>query len=116
MKATVIINPGTGAVVGATGNQAYLNMVAFVADLRLNAEISSGDGGSDDGRFPFILTRGERSCTVDMPGIDLRKVRFLGEGGQNIWHFPRLYVDGSSWVWVYAIEFARRALTNEEQP
>ena len=40
--------------------------------------------------------------TVDMPGLPLAKVRFTGAKSQDIWTFPRLYVDDSSWVWLYS--------------
>lgn len=40
--------------------------------------------------------------SVDMPSLSLEKIRYMGEKTQNIWDFPRLYVNGSSWVWKYA--------------
>jgi hypothetical protein len=33
----------------------------------------------------------------------LEKVRYLDSENQDIFNFPRLYVDGSSWVWKYAL-------------
>jgi len=44
-----------------------------------------------------------------MPGLPLDLVRYTGENGQNIWNFPRLYLDDSSWVW----KFAANILANE---
>ena len=38
-----------------------------------------------------------------MPGISLEKVRFMGKEDENIWDFPRLYVDDESYVWKYAL-------------
>ena len=45
----------------------------------------------------------ERTIEIQMPGLPVDRVRFLDEDGQNIWDFPRLYVDDSSWVWKYAL-------------
>lgn len=56
-----------------------------------------------DGRYPFRVTVNGRSHLVEMPALPLDAVRFLGGAGQNIWDFPRLFVDGSSWVWKYAL-------------
>ncbi|MET9402659.1 hypothetical protein [Kitasatospora sp. NPDC002965] len=38
-----------------------------------------------------------------MPGLSLDQVRWMNEPDQNIWNYPRLFVDGSSWVWWYAL-------------
>jgi hypothetical protein len=38
-----------------------------------------------------------------MPGLPVEQVRYMGESGQNIWDFPRLYVDDSSWIWEFAL-------------
>lgn len=108
----VIINPGTGPVAGATLAHAHANMEQLLKDCghpdakwRRDPEASE-----DDGRFAFLVTcppceaepKGWE-CSVDMPGIPLKEVRWMDKKGQNIWHFPRLYVDGSSWVWKFAI-------------
>jgi hypothetical protein len=77
-KVSIIINPGTWPVKDATF-----------------------DNG---GRFHFIaVDRYGKNRQIDMPGIPLEQVRYMKEDGQNIWDFPRLYVDGDSWVWYYAV-------------
>ena len=38
-----------------------------------------------------------------MPGIPTERVRYLGDPGQNIWDYPRLYVNGESGVWSIAL-------------
>jgi len=105
----VIINPGTGPVANATEENAIENIKQFVKDC----EEQSGMTGiqwdrlpvaDEDGRFGFTLFLGKASHNIEMPGLPIEKVRYLGsEHGQNIWHFPRLYVDGSSWVWCFAV-------------
>lgn len=104
---SIFINPGSGPVVGATEANAAFNAGVFTADLlarglslRSAERVESLD---DEGRFGWRLTFDDgRAVEIEMPGIPLAQVRFLGEP-QNIWDFPRLYVDGSSWVWKYAL-------------
>ena len=128
MPTTVIINPGTGPVANATEQAAYENVIALVKDAlgesmalgpsgdtaRIARDLSLGEGTDEGGRFSYVVTLGDRTCAIDMPGIALERVRYTGADGQNIWHFPRLYVDGSSWVWMYAVEMLREALTGAE--
>ena len=62
-----------------------------------------------DGRYGFLLDSGLSTLPleVEMPGLPLADVRYMpdepGNGDQNPWDFPRLYVDGSSWLWKYAV-------------
>lgn len=56
-----------------------------------------------DGRFTFALAFGDVSFEIEMPGVPVERVRYTGADDQNIWDYPRLYVDGSSWVWRYAV-------------
>jgi hypothetical protein len=99
---TIIINPGSGPVEGATLADAEANVVQLIKDSGRPFE-ARPTGGEYRGRFTFELRVGDESREVDMPGLPLERVRFVGADDQNIWHFPRLYVDGSSWVWCYAV-------------
>ena len=112
----VIINPGTGPVEGSTLEHAYRNMEALLRDAGCPAAKWRRDPARDveGGRWPFLVTcppnaeePREWDCLVDMPGIPLDEVRYVGGPGQNIWDFPRLYVDGSSWVWKFAVSQLR---------
>lgn len=101
-----IINPGSGPVADATEAEAIKNIAHFILDSKLEGvewmRIPKEDHG---GRFTFLLYRlhpDYRCHVVDMPGLSLDRTRYIGEP-QNIWDFPRLYVDGSSWVWHYAL-------------
>jgi hypothetical protein len=49
---------------------------------------------------------------VDMPGLPLHQVAL--REGDNAWLFPRLYVDGNSWLWPYALNNARRELLDHD--
>ena len=102
--AVVMINPGTGPVQGRTDvEQALFNMHQFCADSN-SALVGHQSLTGEDGRWTFEVVGADGSShEVEMPGIPLDEVRYMGEPDQNIWDFPRLYVDGSSWVWKYAI-------------
>lgn len=105
---TISINPGTGPVIGATEEHAKANMDAFSADLRELGVYVTGltrrPDADEDGRYAYLLTMGDaRKVEVEMPGLPLDQVRYTGADGQDIWDFPRLYVDGSSWIWKFAL-------------
>lgn len=105
----IIINPGTGPVPEATEEHAAASMLAFGEDLRhtgLDVKDFSRTPDADygEGRFAFTLNMADgRTVEVQMPGLPLDRVRYTGADGQNIWDFPRLYIDGSSWVWKFAL-------------
>lgn len=107
---SIILNPGTGPVGGEpTAAAAIANMEAFVADAtRENGYDITCDftptGEDGEGRWQFTVISDDGTVhEVEMPGLPLSQVRFMREPEQNIWDFPRLYVDGSSWVWAYAL-------------
>lgn len=111
----VIINPGTGPVDGAREREARRNIGAFCRELAFRdpiIRIKRCHDNDDDGRYGFTLTRGIRETVVDMPGLPLDRVR-MGNG-DNAWNFPRLYVDGNSWLWPYAISMARDDLRDHD--
>lgn len=112
---SVIINPGTGPVWGAgTVRQRHAdrNMRALCRDAGCGTDCRVvRDGEVDrDGRYPYKIVRRRRFVSVDMPGLKLERVRILEEDGQNAWDFPRLYIDGSSWLWCFALGFVRMGL------
>lgn len=112
----IVINPGSGPVQGASAEQAAVNIKRFVADLAVrglnvvetcHTPEHDYDREDGDGRFAFDLTFDDGSVAViQMPGIPVDKVRWLGPD-QDIWQFPRLYVDDSSWVWFFALNACR---------
>jgi hypothetical protein len=109
----VVMNPGTGPVDGARRKHAKRNVFALVRDVGLEGVRVFRAGKPDDGRYPYRLRLGERDCKVDMPGLPLECVRY--QSGMNPWQFPRLYVEGNSWLWVYAVNQARHELTGEDE-
>lgn len=111
---SICINPGTGPIEGASLKSADENIYQLIDD------VAGTDPGTiailrtkeDDrgGRYGFRLQREGCSCDIRMPGLPCESVRYLGLEKQNIWDFPRLYVEGSSWVWKYAIDRVRDQL------
>lgn len=119
---TVIINPGTGPVRDATAELATAcaeQLLADIADptVRRGRPTVSGvsfarapERDDGDGRFGFVFKLGERTATVDIPGLRKERVRYLGLDDQNIWHFPRLYINDSSFVWYYVVAILREEM------
>ena len=111
----LILNPGSGPVDGGTAEQARDNMRVLVADVNAVAAEEAQQitdvtaAGEVEGRYVFTVTHanGETS-EVDMPGLPLDRVRFMRGPQQDIWEFPRLWVNGSSWLWFYAINCLAR--------
>jgi hypothetical protein len=104
----VTINPGSGPALEATEEQAEANMLRFTSDLAERGIPSTCQRTADkdygDGRYAYLVTPtvGEPQ-EVQMPGLPLDQVRWLGAEGQDIWDFPRLYVNGNSWIWYFAL-------------
>lgn len=114
----VLINPGTGPVSGATEQQARDNMQEFLAELGLGEDVSAECNGPaldtrhrPDGRWAFTVQMpgGVSAAEVDMPGIP-----GLSESAKAAKIHPRLYVDGNSWYWDFALRQVRRALLGKE--
>jgi hypothetical protein len=109
----ILINPGSGPVAGATEDDAKIAIQRFVEDLDLDGcKWEPTTRGASEGRYTFLLTRHDLKCVVEMPGVPIDRVRYLGDG-QDIWQFPWLYVDGSSLAWCFGIEVARESLSPE---
>ncbi|HEY7822669.1 MAG TPA: hypothetical protein VIG24_07555 [Acidimicrobiia bacterium] len=102
----VVINPGSGPVEDADERDASANIRHFATDLALRGhtvEFSYHTEDVGDGRWEYRLVVDGEYHEVEMPGLPLHQVRFIGTPDQNPWDFPRLYVDGSSWLWEYAL-------------
>lgn len=99
----LIINPGTEDVQEAIIENAEINLRQLIEDSGQNGisykRIPGEDGG---GRFAFELSSDNHdfTITVDMPGCDLEVVR-----ASKPFYSPRLYVNGSSWLWGFALTF-----------
>lgn len=108
----IIINPGTGPVSqwgdDISEENAIDNIKHYITDCNLkDIKYLRLPDKDEDGRFGFILYKNHYDASVchfiDMPGLPLAQVRYIDKEKQNIWDFPRLYVDGDSWVWCYGM-------------
>ena len=100
----VTINPGSGPVKGATLENAINNIVKYVADCGLyGITVMRSPQEDRGGRFGFLLCKNNMSHEILMPGLTLARVRFMGEENQSPFNFPRIYVNGSSWLWCFGM-------------
>ncbi|WP_409461737.1 ABC transporter C-terminal domain-containing protein [Amycolatopsis sp. GA6-003] len=123
-----IVSPGSGPLPTAHEDTAAANLDAFVADVRarwdytLVASRRRPEADRDDGRYVWDLefrrpNGKHHTCQVAMFGVP----RDYAEGGDPLmFPEPRLYVDGSSWVWDFAVGNAAayfdRNLDDENHP
>lgn len=113
----VVINPGSGPTQGATTREnAQDNALALMIDAQVfdGAALEVGEQVGMSGRYAFVVHRTGRSVRVEVPGLPLDRVRWTGAPGENIFDYPRLYVDDSSWAWRFAGEMLRYLLTRED--
>lgn len=102
----IFINPGAGPCTEGTFEHAERNIRQFIKDCQVKLHVTEYKTEPAGGRYLFVLEADDNPDVrfeVEIPGLPLEQVRYMGEKGQNIWDFPRLYVNGSSWVWKYAL-------------
>jgi hypothetical protein len=112
MMSRIGLNIGTGPIKGATEAHAEINMRHLLTDCSAKdlefVRVPQHDATM--GRYHFLIYRETRCHLIEMPGLPLDQVRWMSEDKQNIGSFARLYVDGSSWAW----KFALNCLTEED--
>ena len=94
------------------------NIVQFVEDLRLKdvVYIEPDPQGDEDGYcYGYKLIYKNRSTVVSMSALPLEEVRYIDEKKQRISQFPRLSVDGSSWVWFFALRVVKDVFMSEPE-
>lgn len=101
------VNPGSEEVEDVGFEQAYNNILHYINDCEIELFIQSANCvPEENGRYQFVLKSPllhKLSYEVEMPSLPIDQIRFMNEEEQNIWHFPRLYVNGSSWIWKYGL-------------
>lgn len=103
MPTAMVINPGSGPVDGAKEEYAINNMRTWCAECEVDIVFMRDQGADEGGRFGFYAYHKQHVFRVLMPGLPYHKVAFTGSRKQNIWAFPRLYVNGGSWVWKFSL-------------
>jgi len=98
-------------------DHAIANMAKFIDQLAMSEPAVSVAMRSPDhdgrGWYMFELFRGIRTVRVDMPGIPYEQV-FCADIDHLPGNCERLYVDGSSWFWCFAINWVRRPLSDHD--
>ena len=101
----IFINPGAGDIEDHGFEQAYKKIQKFIEDCEIPLYIEKANFQSEEnGRYSFTIKspiKHDLSWEVEMPSLSIEQVRYIYEEGQNIGDFPRLYVNGNSWVWKY---------------
>jgi hypothetical protein len=110
-----VINPGTGICARARLSWARSNLRRFLADLDVpGIEMRLVEDVDEQGYACFRLSRRTAKrvhrCVVHVPGIGIRRVRYSLSNRRDICAVQRLYVDGSSWAWPYALSVVADAL------
>jgi hypothetical protein len=116
----MLINPGTGPIPDGTMAHAVNNLASFVYEVcdghpvrgvRATPRVDPAD--DQDGRFSFsveldLSAEGQPTVALDvlMPGLPLEHVNFGTRPDDSVFDFPRLYLNGSSWLWKFAVELA----------
>lgn len=104
--AEISINPGSGPVERKVSwENAYENIKQYIEDSEIPLYVVKSNHVPDEGRYLFVLRNDEYDfeTEIEMPGLPLEQVRFMKAEGHNVLEFPRLYVDGGSWLWLYGI-------------
>ena len=53
--------------------------------------------------FPYRMLCDGNEYAVEMPGLPLQQIRYMGNDGQNRVDHPRIAVDGQAWLWNFAV-------------
>lgn len=110
----ILLNPGTADIPNTSLLYARANMHVLLADIGLsNVRMRYRSRDTDGGRYGFRLFFQSRTCDIQMPGLPIERVRWM-DHTQNIFDFPRLYINGSSWIWKIGIDIAREFLLGNE--
>lgn len=93
----------TGPVVHGTPMAALESIVALFQEAGVRIVRIAYRGIESDGRHAFaITTPANRGIVISMPGLDPATLR-----SDDILRTPRIYVDGNSWLWRYAVSQVR---------
>lgn len=84
---------------------AYKNVKQFIKDCEVEMYIKECQMVVRNGYYYFELQAKDFDYYIDlgMPSLPLEELRYMEVGKQDAWRFKRLEVDGSTWLWVFAL-------------
>lgn len=108
---TFIINPGTEARAGHTLANAVKVANCLCRDVSVPRSAIKRNASADrkGGFYGFVLKHQDRTIEIDIPGDD-PKTTLKGRPFES----RRLYVDGSSWLYGYAVSIIASKLEGDE--
>ena len=108
----MIVNPGTSPMRDTSPKLAKAGIAQFVKDLHMeDLKIKRDKKGDNDGWYGFMLKSEHAKVSVLMPGLPMSAMRWMPGDKESAWVFQRLYVDGGSWLWKFALEIAGEGLS-----
>ncbi len=110
----MIVNMGTQAMCDTSPKLAKVGIAQFVEDLDIaKVKVKRDKKGDNDGWYGFTLKSKHAKISVLMPGLPLDYMRPAPGASKESIGFQRLYVEGNSWLWRFALEIARKRLAEE---
>jgi len=101
----IIVDPGTWPILDALEIYAICNIQHFIVDLNIpNMKFVRIPNLDHEGRYGFLIYKNSCYHEIQMPGLPLDCVRYMDKEHQNVWNFSRIYVDGGSWLWMFALK------------
>jgi hypothetical protein len=109
----MVVNPGTQAMSETSPKLAKAGIAQFVEDLhpaKIKIKVKRDKKSDNDGWYGFTLKSKHAKISVLMPGLPLEYMRGTKKDTTASWAFQRLYVEGNSWYWNFALEIAQERL------
>lgn len=105
----IIINPGTESLTTHSEKNAIIIAQTICKDLEIpEKHFKRNPERDNDGYYGFVFMGKGGKIDVDIPGINPETV-IKGKPFES----PRLYVDGSSWLYGYALDFIYDGIKKE---
>jgi hypothetical protein len=96
----------TETIIDPDPELAAINIDAFITDLGILGgvnKVAIPEQNMGNGWYAFLLWYGNNCAMVQMPGVDLRDVRFLKTPETDVYDYPRLFLNNAPYHWVNAV-------------
>jgi len=100
---TAITNWAHKSDVPVTLDNAWSNVMQLMSDAGIvDFEMTRADEDVDDGCWPFEVRWEGQEAFIWIPGVPIDQLKVSQRSAT--YFVPRLWVDGNSWLWEYAVE------------